>query len=124
MSKLTIIQLLNKIAKGEEVPKKIKYDGMIFDYQEDTYEYLCYEENNFSLLGYDNPYDMLNDNVEIIEEEKEIDKLDFTFDNTIWETEYQTANDIEQKLINQNAILKQKVDNLIDVINDMRDKEC
>ena len=44
-------------------------------------------------------------------------------DNTIWESEYQTANDIEQKLINQNCILKQKVDNLIDVINDMRDKE-
>ena len=106
---MKVIDLLVKISKGEEVPKKIKYDGMIFDYQEDTYEYLCYEENNFSLLGYDNPYDMLNDKVEIIEEEKKIEKIDF-----------RTLNTQKEK----NRVMKDTINQLIDVINDMRDKEC
>lgn len=111
---MKIIDLLVKISKGEEVPKKIKYDGMIFDYQEDTYEYLCYEENNFSLLGYDNPYDMLNDNVEIIEEEKEIEKLNLDTDELL-------KNVV---ITAQNYVIEGKINELIDVINDMRDKEC
>lgn len=110
---MKIIELLNKTAKGEEVPKKIKYDGMIFDYQEDTYEYLCYEKNNFSLLGYDNPYDMLNDNVEIISEKKEIENI--PFDNEMPLTMMEMYHQLEK--------YNYKINELIDVINDMRDKE-
>ena len=29
---MKVIDLLNKIANGEEVPKKIKYDGSIYEY--------------------------------------------------------------------------------------------
>ena len=107
---MKVIDLLNKIAKGEEVPKKIKYDGMIFDYQEDTYEYLCYEENNFSLLGYDNPYDMLNDNVEIIEEEKEIKKLNLDSDELL-------KNVI---ITAQDYVIESKINQIIDEINKLK----
>ena len=123
---MKVIDLLNKIAKGEEVPKKIKYDGMIFDYQEDTYEYLCYEENNFSLLGYDNPYDMLNDNVEIISEKKEIEYVTLFGEkvkngSTVnWLNE---PNENEKKLASCIDGIAIFVNDLADVINDMRDKE-
>lgn len=36
MSKITVIQLLNKIANGEEVPEKIKYNGTEYKLNELT----------------------------------------------------------------------------------------
>ena len=78
---IKVIDLLNKIANGEEVPEKIKYNGIIYKYcllnkqglkyvdlneKEDVfYKYLTGTVNN------------LNDEVEIIEEsEQEIDIQD------------------------------------------------
>lgn len=74
MKTIKIIDLLNKIAKGEEVPKKIFYEKQWWEYNPDNdYEgiewggcFLC----NVLICE-------LNDEVEIIEEEKEIEKLDY-----------------------------------------------
>lgn len=80
MNKIRVIDLLNKIAKGEEVPEKIKVNDIefeiytespIIDYQlangQSTYlfqDYIhCFGEINF------------NDPIKIIEEEKEIEEL-------------------------------------------------
>lgn len=79
MNKMTVIQLLNKIANGEN-PKKIKY-------HDDVYEFDCYEGE----WGYVNKEycrykwfaneidcdlkEQLNDEVEIIEKDKKIEKL-------------------------------------------------
>lgn len=53
---MKVIDLLNKIANGEKVPRNIKYKGHIYQYLIDS--------------GY---HDIrLNDEVEIIEEEKKI----------------------------------------------------
>ena len=41
---MKVIDLLNKIAKGEEVPKKIEYRGYIYNFDVDGY--LHYETNN------------------------------------------------------------------------------
>ena len=76
MSKLTIIQLLNKIANGEEVPKKIKINNVIYEYRGYMY---CTEKANYQdiedyLFGKWN-FNILNEEVEIIEEDKEIEKL-------------------------------------------------
>ena len=72
---MKIIDLLNKIANGEEVPKKIKYDG-----QEYKITKILLEDNNY-YFNYINE-DMecifpintnhLNDEIEILEEEKKI----------------------------------------------------
>lgn len=69
MNKMTVIQLLNKIANGEEVPTIIKYDGRKHWYNEIEKDY--YED-----FGYDYEYLFknlqtcwLNDEVEILEEE-------------------------------------------------------
>ena len=103
---MRIIDLLNLIAKGEEVPKKIKYLDNEFEYD---------DINNFY---YDKGYSMyrlmfgegncLNDEVIVIEEEKEIEKI----------------KELPIKLFhNKQKILANKLNELIDVINDMRDKE-
>ena len=66
---MKVIDLLNKIANGEEVPKKIKYENDIYILT-DNYCYYCDETN---LILSDRLYaeqSRLNDEVEILEEEK------------------------------------------------------
>jgi hypothetical protein len=66
MMKMKIIDLLNKIANGEEVPKKIYCFNREFYLKENTYF-----GDTFTLMHYIQEED-LNDEVEIIEEEKKI----------------------------------------------------
>ena len=67
---MKIIDLLNKIANGEEVPKKIKYRDWLYEFEKDCNDYLCqydsllYREN-------DDVRQFLNDELEIIEEPQE-----------------------------------------------------
>ena len=73
---MKVIDLLNKIANGEEVPEKIKYKNAIFTIREDKDDYVC--ENGWFTDSYD--YLELNDEVEIIEEPQEHkipEKLEF-----------------------------------------------
>lgn len=116
---MKIIDLLNKIAKGEEVPKKIKYDNYEWVYIDDEYMshklqetlFADYIEGNYCVI------ECLNDEVEVIEE-KEIEKLEDYFRGEIW------TNDIGQKRLDNNFdTFASKINELIDVINDMRDKE-
>ena len=82
MKTIKIIDLLNMISKGEEVPKKIKYKDEIRDYVDDDKDYCCSGSKNYYLF-----FDVLhrgtgaefkkalNDEVEIIEEKKLPEKL-------------------------------------------------
>ena len=63
---MKIIDLLNMIANGEEVPELIKYNNFIYKYD----KYLC-DYDGDDLYLFDNT-DKLNDEVEILEEEKKI----------------------------------------------------
>ena len=76
MSKtIKVIDLLNKIANGEEVPEKIKYRNCIF---RETFgtginpDYVNYD-NTYLLEYVSNEADSLNEIVEIIEEQQDID---------------------------------------------------
>ena len=74
--KIKIIDLLNEIANGEEVPKKIKHEGLIYNW--DITGYLHYEDEHTRERAFLEGYrtDMcLNDEVEIIEEDKPIEEL-------------------------------------------------
>ena len=64
---VTIYELLGMV-KDDKAPKKIKYNGIIWKYDGDYY----YSENNVFLEEYCNLTDSLNDEVEILEEEKKI----------------------------------------------------
>ena len=80
---MKIIDLLNKIANGEEVPKKIKigYDVLIHNEKYNLflqdYYYMTDEENaTWKIWAY-----RLNDEVEILEEEKKMpEKIEFLID--------------------------------------------
>lgn len=83
---MKVIDLLNKIANKEDVPKKIKYDNHIFEYKKGinrNLEYICIDATDkiWKELNIDDAIDeiykiplILNDEIEIIED-NEIKKL-------------------------------------------------
>lgn len=68
---MKIIDLLNKIAKGEEVPKKIKYEKDTYIHI-DNYCYYCEDTNLILSDRIFAEYSKLNDEVEVIEEDKKM----------------------------------------------------
>ena len=107
MQTIKIIDLLNKIAKGEEVPKKIRFDNT-------NWNRICDEKNVYYVNDTDDDLFIyffrknltftLNDKVEIIEEEKEIEKLDENNTNVL-------TNIIENR---------KKINELIDAVNELK----
>ena len=89
--KIKIIELLNRIANREEVPRKI-----IFLNEELEYDELCQDYIGFSKSGggtlftylftNESTRNFINDRVEILEDNtEEIEKLDLTKEEIIWD---------------------------------------
>lgn len=83
---MKIIDLLNKIANGEEVPRIIKYDLQTYYFR--NYDYKEYDiEKDFideqtSFIEDKFDFYKINDKVEILEEEKKIpEKLNYKYRN-------------------------------------------
>lgn len=118
---MKIIDLLVKISNGEEVPKKIRIDHWCYTFEWVEHLHNYYDEDCdidlSSALSLD--IEELNYGVEIIEEEKEIEKIKVRdWDKCIHDvthTEKGLAIDIHEAQI--------KINEIIDLINDMRDKE-
>lgn len=114
--KIKIIDLLNKISNDEEVPEKIKINNVIYEYRGYMY---CTENANYQdiedyLFGKWN-FNILNDEVEIIEEPKKIEKITVRektlgFPNGEW-----TARNMDKAF----AI---KINELIDEIKNLKEK--
>lgn len=76
--KIKMIELLNRIANGKDIPKLIEYKGQRYCWSEGNnggyisngLYWLCNIHNNFDEPAF------LNDEVEIIEEDKPIEELD------------------------------------------------
>lgn len=100
---MKIIELLNKIANNEEVPKKIKVSCYEFEWREGGRFYTNTTKGNKGncrtlLQDWLNNANKLNSKVEIIEDEEEIDiqrieELSFEIDNT------GTASEIINQLV-------------------------
>ena len=130
MNKIRVIDLLNKIAKGEEVPKKIKYDGDIYFLESDAiYEFFTYKTIDYDkfntdgerlgkALFLDNCYMHLYDEVEILNEAKE-DKIQkiYHFKTSLIENEVEI---LITKNLNQ---MVDKFNELIDEINNLKEKQ-
>ena len=78
---MKVIDLLNKIANGEDIPQKIKlFGGVIFEYSPEKGTYLS-NYDKFNLLNMNNhllrnkSINLLNEEIEIIEEDKKIDHI-------------------------------------------------
>lgn len=107
--KITMYELLGLVKDGK-APKKIKYNDKIWDYDNrcQDYFYLNVNDDLFGRLFNDLPTnDFINDYVEIIEESKKIEKIDFG-----------TLNTQEEK----NKVMKDTINQLIDEINNLKEK--
>lgn len=112
--KIKIIDLLIKIAK-EEAPEKIIYDGDIWNFDGSVQDYSDGTKYLFADYMSDFAYkpEFLNDEVDIIEEEKVIEKLgkNFTFEDSTSEL---TKSDW------QVSVISQKINELVDEINKLK----
>lgn len=114
---MKIIDLLNKIANGEEVPNKIHIKKFQCDFIFNGYTYLSdeKEQQNIYWCLYS---EALNYEVEILEEPKKIEKLDldgYYDDNSYCEckSEWCSIGDV----------LVGKINELIDEINNLKEND-
>ena len=111
MKTIKVIDLLNKIANGEELPLKIKYMGYIFEYDTNHERYEAYiGEEMYTLNYYVNINEDLTYEVEILEEKKIPEKLEPL------QKDYVTLNDIKFTFSNSEMILVDKINEIIDYI--------
>lgn len=102
---MKVIDLLNMISKGEEVPKKIKYDYNEWEYDENLKTYYC---GTCTLLN-KYKYIYLNEEVEILEEDKKIEKIRQL-------CEYPNTDTYECWSVKED-ILVDKINEIIDYLN-------
>ena len=134
MNKITIIQLLNKIENGEELPKKIKWNDMIFTLGIIREVPTLKTANNIDIIEFIRAR-YLNDEAEIIEdaeEGKEIEKLNVALlgqcDNWLEKRDVNIKSDFELnpyiiENIRENTLyFQRKINEVIDVVNKLNKK--
>lgn len=114
---MKVIDLLNKISNGEEVPKKIKCYNTIYTFDEYKGE-VGYVDKNREIYRWFakeidcDTFEDLNKEIEIIEEKKKIEK--FEFDKDLEYGVYQ----LDLKGLNINLIkVAKRLNEIIDYIN-------
>ena len=108
---MKIIDLLVKISQGERMPKKIKYEGYVWEYDKLTKDYYRNDINEEYIYLFEDLFKQetgffINDEVEIIEEPKKIEHC-FKSDRFLCD-----EDEIEH--------LRTKIDELIDEINNLK----
>ena len=81
--KIKIITLINKIANGEEMPIKVKYQGTIYKFYKEEKDYISYDETEwygqtllFNVMVSHHITELLDAEVEILEDNtEEIEEL-------------------------------------------------
>ena len=109
---MKIIDLLNRIANGEKVPKRIKYNGTIyekFDYNNKYYDIESNSKETDILSKHLASESFYNDEVEIIEEDKKIKRIG-------------KLNQVEDKQNLNNYMLRDKINEIIDYLNKEREQ--
>ena len=121
---MKVIDLLNKIAKGEDIPNKIKFDGDIFVYNQTFKDYEYPDKCGWLMdISRDSGNNFLNDEVEIIEEEKDIEKLNV---NIKWEKDkinYKSYNETGKSIARALQMFSNKIDELVEEVNKLKNKE-
>lgn len=116
--KITIYELLGLIKEGK-TPKKIKWNNHIYIYDEHYDDYfeettgLFQNEMDNGML-----FKSLNDEIEIIEEEKEIEKI--KWDEKSLCQGFMSINKVEEMLMHRSEQLKKSLNQLIDEISKLK----
>ena len=119
---MKIIEILNKIANGEDVPKKFMFAGQIF---EKRGSYIEDEDGDSIFYSMCTDFSNINDEIEIIEEDKKIEYIEGRIKNFKHYIEdscfrVQPLEDLE---LNQNeVVIIDKINEIIDKINEMENK--
>ena len=109
---IKIIDLYNIIADGQ-IPKKIKYNTRIYEYDAEQDDYSTFVISHYEYLLDDiNVTSQLNDEVEILDEEefediKEIDTTGFCVDKSL------TYDEVREHTANNVKLLADTIDKLI-----------
>lgn len=126
--KITMLEIINKIANNEDIPKRIKYKDKIYIYSETDQDYLECDKDDFDLLGcafYNlRTKDFINDKVEILEEDKDIEEIKIENDNP---THFYIRDEKGTKcgMTKHSKMIAEKVNEVIREVNKLRkeDKE-
>ena len=112
---MKIIDLLVKISQGERMPKKIKYEGYVWEYDKVAKDYYRNDTDEEYIYLFQDLFKketgfFINNEVEIIEEDKKIIRLEFEEGN------------IEDKLFLARYIThnRAKINELIDEVNKLK----
>ena len=113
--KFKVIDLLNAIAEGKELPEKFMYKGHLY-YRQKT-KGICYRCDELNEIFEEClVLEDLNDTIEIIEETKKIEKIARC--DSIKMTHYGEL----YKPTENEEILRIKINELIDEINNLKEK--
>ena len=120
---MKVIDLLNKIANGEEAPKHIHIrDVDSYTWQEDVKEYWSDRDENNLLSDLDLSSTNLKEDVEIIEEDKKIRKIKVNYSPDIEEKIFYEDGDKPRHCVLGDAgteLLINKINEIIDKLNEM-----
>lgn len=119
---IKIIDLLNMIAEGKELPENIKYDTKEMEYDYNKQDYLGYYSNGNGEWLFQYLFDrcrntkhFINDTVEIIEEDN--NKIEFLED---FDFDYNLDTNEKCEILREWYLkLKRKQEEIIDRLNNM-----
>lgn len=121
---MKIIDLLVKISQGEKMPKKIKYEGYVWEYDKVAKDYYRNDIDEEYIYLFQDLFKketgfFINNEVEIIEENKKIEKIKILIDDI--NTEY-VANDKGEKLSysKSDLMFADRINELIDEVNKLK----
>lgn len=124
--KIKIIDLLNKIANGEKLPEKIVYEDNVYYLGKNMVDLHTYQTEGSATrrklsLIIDNECLDLNDEIEIIEEPKKIEKIKSNGDE--FYSDYIDTWISKNKTDAYCEFLMNKINELIDEINNLKEKK-
>lgn len=114
MKTVKMIDLLNTISSGENIPREIKFYNNIYFFDSLEKAYVCKDEELSEKWKLDR---CLNDEVEIIEDKKKIERIDF--DLSIDEEWLECEDRAVRCAVN---VCIGKINKIIDKLNCMEDK--
>lgn len=120
--KIKVIELINKIYDDDNIPKKLKYQNIVYKYDTVIHEYTATKEHSILYLisnCLNTRADWLDVEVEILEDEEEIDIQNIEELQTYSDSTVYNYNDIDRnrKVLNMLVKAVKKLDkNKVDYI--------
>lgn len=111
---MKVIDLLNMISKGEEVPEKIKWNTEEWEYIEEMKDYYSFDRHTHLLntvFPNDGIAEFLNDEIEIIEEKPtKIEELELVEIQNLWDRDIEIEKKINELTKAVNYLLEKESD--------------